>query len=101
MADDPIDRSRLPIADPELAGVANRTMQGPRPDWGLIGHVALAEGAPNVMLVVIDDAGFGQPAGVGCQPAGGQPESRWPGQRVRGQRRITAEPTCKTWHRRP
>jgi hypothetical protein len=40
MADDPIDRSRLPIADPEFAGVANRTPEGSRPDWDLIGHVA-------------------------------------------------------------
>jgi hypothetical protein len=39
MADDPIDRSRLPIADPGFAGVANRTRPGSRPDWGLIGHV--------------------------------------------------------------
>jgi hypothetical protein len=28
MADDPIDRTRLPIADPEFAGVANRTLEG-------------------------------------------------------------------------
>ena len=40
MADDPIDRSRLPIADPGFAGVANRTLEGSRPDRGLIGHVA-------------------------------------------------------------
>jgi hypothetical protein len=84
MADDPIDRSRLPIADPELAGVANRTLEGSPLDWGLIVHVAPPEGAPNIMLVLIDDAGFGQPAGVGCQPDGGQPGSRWPGQRIRG-----------------
>jgi hypothetical protein len=40
MADDPIDRSRLPITDPGFAGVANRTPEGSRPDWDLIGHVA-------------------------------------------------------------
>ncbi len=40
MADDPIDRSQLPIADPGFAGVANRTLEGSRPGWGLIGHVA-------------------------------------------------------------
>jgi len=38
MADDPIDRSRLLITG--FAGVANRTLEGSRPDWGLIGHVA-------------------------------------------------------------
>jgi hypothetical protein len=40
MADDPIDPSRLPVADPGFTGVANRTLQGSRPDWDLIGHVA-------------------------------------------------------------
>jgi hypothetical protein len=40
MADDPIDRSRLPIADPGFAGAANRALDGARPDWGLIGHAA-------------------------------------------------------------
>jgi Sulfatase len=65
MANDPVDRSRLPIADPEFAGVANRTLEGSRPDWGLIGHVAPPEGAPNVLLVLIDDAGFGQPSAFG------------------------------------
>jgi hypothetical protein len=65
MAGDPVDRARLPIADPEFAGVANRTLEGSRPDWGLIGHVAPPEGAPNVLLVLIDDAGFGQPSAFG------------------------------------
>ena len=40
MADDPVDRSRLPIADPGYAGAANRTLKRSRPDWGLIGRVA-------------------------------------------------------------
>lgn len=45
MADDPIDRTRLPIADPQFTGVANRTLEGS--DWGLIGPVAPPEGAPD------------------------------------------------------
>jgi hypothetical protein len=36
MPDDPIDRARLPIADPGFTGVADRTLEGSRPDWGLI-----------------------------------------------------------------
>jgi hypothetical protein len=63
--DAPIDRSRLPIADPQFTGVANRTLEGSRPDWSLIGHVAPPEGAPNILLVLIDDAGFGQPSAFG------------------------------------
>ena len=65
MADERIDRTRLPIADPEFTGMANRTLQGARPDWGLIGHVAPPAGAPNILLVLIDDAGFGQPSAFG------------------------------------
>ena len=45
--------------------MANRTLEGSRPDWGLIEHVAPPEGAPNVLLVLIDDAGFGQPSAFG------------------------------------
>src|SRR3954469_25115276 len=65
MAGSSIDRSRLPVADPEFAGVANRTLEGSRPGWDLIGHVAPPEGAPNVLLILLDDAGFGQPAAFG------------------------------------
>ena len=65
MADTPIDRTRLPVADPAFKGTANRTLAGSAPDWGLIGHVTPPEGAPNVLLVLIDDAGFGQPSTFG------------------------------------
>ncbi len=35
------------------------------PDWNLIGHPTPPEGAPNVLLVLIDDAGFGNPSTFG------------------------------------
>src|SRR5499426_1762310 len=59
------DRTKLPIRRPPFGGVANRTLQGSVPDWDLIGHVAPPAGAPNVLLVLIDDAGFGNPATFG------------------------------------
>ena len=65
VADAPIDRTRLPMADPAFNGTANRTLAGSAPDWGLIGHVRPPEGAPNVLLVLVDDAGFGQPSTFG------------------------------------
>ena len=65
MADAPIDRTRLPMPDPAFKGTANRTLAGSAPDWGLIGHVTPPEGAPNVLLVLVDDAGFGQPSTFG------------------------------------
>jgi arylsulfatase len=60
-----IDRSTLPIRRPPFHGVANRTLEGSQPDWDLIGHPTPPDGAPNVLLVLIDDAGFGNPATFG------------------------------------
>jgi len=54
-----LNRTRLPIRSKPFAGVANRTLGGSQPDWEAIGHVEAPAGAPNVLLVVIDDAGFG------------------------------------------
>ena len=60
-----LDRSVLPIRRPAFNGVANQTLGGSVPDWGLIGHVRPPAGAPNVLLVLIDDAGFGNPSTFG------------------------------------
>ena len=59
------DRAHLPIRRGAFQGVANRTLDGSQPDWNLIGHPAPPEGAPNVLLVLIDDAGFGNPSTFG------------------------------------
>ena len=53
------DRSKLPIRKQPFGGVANRTLDGSQPDWEELGHVEPPDGAPNVLLVLIDDAGFG------------------------------------------
>ncbi len=60
-----VDRSHLPIRRPSFAGVVNRTLAGSQPDWNLIGHPSPPDGAPNVLLVLIDDAGFGNPSTFG------------------------------------
>ncbi len=59
------DRSKLPIQRNKFGGIANRTLEGSQPDWGLIGHPTPPKGAPNVLLVLIDDAGFGNPSTFG------------------------------------
>ena len=59
------DRTKLPIRRAPFQGVTNRTLHGSVPDWDLIGHVKPPPGAPNVLLVLIDDAGFGNPATFG------------------------------------
>ena len=60
-----LDRTSLPIRRETFAGVANRTLAGSQPDWNLIGHPTAPVGAPNVLLVLIDDAGFGNPSTFG------------------------------------
>jgi arylsulfatase A-like enzyme len=62
---DQIDRTVLPIRRPPFRGVANQTLGGSQPDWGVIGHAKPPAGAPNVLLVLIDDAGFGNPTTFG------------------------------------
>ena len=60
-----IDRTKLPIRRPPFSGVANETLGGSEPGWEQIGHVKPPEGAPNVLVVLIDDAGFGNPGTFG------------------------------------
>jgi arylsulfatase len=62
---DQIDRTTLPLRRPEFAGVANRTLDGSQPDWAQLSHAQPPEGAPNVLLVLLDDAGFGNPSTFG------------------------------------
>ena len=59
------DRTTLPLSAAEFAGTANHTLRGSEPDWNLIRHPEPPQGAPNVLLVLIDDAGFGNPSTFG------------------------------------
>ena len=65
MSESTIDRTVLPIRRPPFAGEAKRTLEGSAPDWNQAVHVAPPEQAPNVLLVLIDDAGFGNPSTFG------------------------------------
>jgi arylsulfatase A-like enzyme len=65
MSDESIDRTHLPIRRPSFTGVAAKTLDGSKPGWELISHVKPPEGAPNVLVVLIDDAGFGNPSAFG------------------------------------
>jgi arylsulfatase A-like enzyme len=57
----------LPHADPSFAGVATRTLEGSKPVFPR--PIEAPKGAPNVLLVLVDDAGFGNPSTFGgpCQ----------------------------------
>ena len=53
------DRSELPIPDRAFGGTAGRTLKDSVADWSIIPGPKAPEGAPNVLLAIIDDAGFG------------------------------------------
>ena len=55
------DRTVLPIPDKNFGGTMGRTIGESVPDWTIIPGPKAPEGAPNVLLILIDDAGFGQP----------------------------------------
>ncbi len=55
------DRTVLPIPDKTFGGTFGRTIDQSVPDWTVVAGVKAPADAPNVLLVLIDDAGFGQP----------------------------------------
>lgn len=55
------DRTVLPIPDKRFGGAAGHTFDDSVGDWTILAGPKAPEGAPNVLLVLIDDAGFGQP----------------------------------------
>ena len=59
------DRTVLPIPDPNFGGAIGRTLDTSVGDWTINLTPSPPEGAPNVLLVLIDDAGFGNPSTFG------------------------------------
>ncbi len=59
------DRTVLPIPDRTFGGVAGRTLRDSVADWSMVPGPKAPEGAPNILLVLIDDAGFGGPSSFG------------------------------------
>ena len=59
------DRTVLPIPDPNFGGTVGRTLDTSVADWTINMTPSPPEGAPNVLLVLIDDAGFGNPSTFG------------------------------------
>ncbi|HEX8970734.1 arylsulfatase, partial [Oryzihumus sp.] len=55
------DRSILPVPDRGFGGVGGQTMDESVGDWSIVAPTKAPEGAPNVLVVLIDDAGFGGP----------------------------------------
>jgi len=59
------DRSVLPLPDPKFGGAIGRTLETAVADWTMVMTPKPPEGAPNVLVVIIDDAGFGNPSTFG------------------------------------
>lgn len=55
---DPIDRTRLALPEPEFKGVIGKSYQVSKADWPAVPKPP--EGAPNVVVILLDDVGFGQ-----------------------------------------
>jgi arylsulfatase A-like enzyme/uncharacterized membrane protein len=55
------DRSVLPIPDRSFGGVSGRTIDASVGDWSMVVGPKAPDDAPNVLIVLIDDAGFGGP----------------------------------------
>ena len=55
------DRTVLPLPDPAFAGVTGHTIGESVADWTVVMQPKPPKDAPNVLIVLIDDAGFGNP----------------------------------------
>ena len=55
------DRTRLPLPQRSFGGTIGRTMAESVGDWSIVPGPFLPDDAPNVLIVLIDDAGFGGP----------------------------------------
>jgi len=58
-----IDGKQLPAPDPEFGGVIKHDALSSAPWWAP--RIVPPEGAPNVLLIITDDAGFGVPSTFG------------------------------------
>jgi hypothetical protein len=66
---DKIDRSVLPIPDRPRTGVITYDAKDPDSKYPPITELRPPEGAPNVLVILVDDAGFGAASAFGgpCQ----------------------------------
>ena len=63
--DDTPDRSHLPIPDPQYVGITTYDAKDPDTVFPPITPVRPPAGAPNVLIILIDDAGFGASSAFG------------------------------------
>ena len=64
-ADAPIAREHLPIPDPKYVGLTTYDAKDPNTKYPPIKELRPPDGAPNVLIVLIDDVGFGASSAFG------------------------------------
>lgn len=57
------DRTILPPPEPEFKGSIGETYKDSTPDFSPALPLTAPQGAPNILIVLLDDVGFGQ---IGC-----------------------------------
>src|SRR6478735_5936656 len=69
MADQPISRTALPIPDPPRTGLVTYDAKDPDTHYPPIHQLRPPTEAPNILVILIDDAGFGAASAFGgpCQ----------------------------------
>ncbi len=65
MSDTPISRANLPIADQVFAGTVRFDARDPLSEFPPIRPLEPPKGAPNVLVILIDDTGFGASSAFG------------------------------------
>lgn len=58
-----LDRTELPVSDPAFKGKIGETFKDSTPDFPQ--PIAAPEGAPNVLIILLDDTGFGHAGAFG------------------------------------
>ena len=58
-----LDRTVLPVTPPDFAGKIGENYKDSVPDWTPVLPVQAPQGAPNVLVIVLDDVGYGH---LGC-----------------------------------
>jgi arylsulfatase len=53
-----LDRSKLPMPEPPFSGTIGKTYKESKADWPKV--PTAPDGAPNVVIILLDDVGFGQ-----------------------------------------
>ena len=74
MADHPVNRGVLPIPDPPRTGLVTYDAKDPDTRYPPIRDLRPPKGAPNILVVLLDDVGFGAPSVFGgpCQTPSGE-----------------------------